>query len=75
MTAGLPAKGFLVPLGLTAATIATDAAIEKKLFQSGTTALIVSNKKKDNIIKLVKSFEESGLFIKGVSETITNEAK
>ena len=46
MTAGLPAKGFLVPLGLTAATIATDAAIEKKLFQSGTTALIVSNKKR-----------------------------
>ena len=29
----------------------------------------------DDIMKIVKSFEESGLLIKGVSETIENEAK
>ena len=29
----------------------------------------------NDIMKIVKSFEESGLLIKGVSETIENEAK
>ena len=29
----------------------------------------------NNIMKIIKSFEESGLLIKGVSETIKNEAK
>ena len=29
----------------------------------------------NGIMKIVKSFEESGLLIKGVSETIKNEAK
>ena len=34
-------KAFLIPLGLTAAASATDAAIHKKLFRSGT--IIISN--------------------------------
>ena len=29
----------------------------------------------ENIIKIVKSLEDSGLLLKGVSETIQNEAK
>ena len=29
----------------------------------------------EDIIKIVKSFEESGLLIKGISETIKNETK
>ena len=29
----------------------------------------------EGIIKIVKSFEDSGLLLKGVSETIENEAK
>ena len=29
----------------------------------------------EDIMKIAKSFEESGLLIKGVSETIKNEAK
>ena len=33
------AKSVLNPLGLTAATSATDAAIQKKMFGSGTTTL------------------------------------
>ena len=37
------AKSVLVPLGLTAAASATDVAIHKKMFWSGTTALIISN--------------------------------
>ena len=38
-------------------------------------ALILSNKEIENIIKIVKSFEELGLLIKGVSKTIENETK
>ena len=35
------AKSLLVPLGLTAAASATDAAIQKKSFRSGTTSLVI----------------------------------
>ena len=45
------------------------------MFRSGFTTLIVSNEKMNDIIKIVKSLEESGLFIKDVSETIKNEEK
>ena len=41
----------------------------------GTTALIISNKEMNDIMKIVKSLEESGLLIKRVSETIKNESK
>ena len=84
ITAGLPlmenvltplAKSVLVPLRLTAAASATDAAIKKKIFGSETTAQIISNEEMKDIMKKVKYFEESGLLIKGVSETIKNEAK
>ena len=37
--------------------------------------LIISNKEMNDTMKIVKSFEESGLVIKGVSETIKNEAE
>ena len=40
----------------------------------GTTTLIISNEEMDDIMEIVKSLEESGLLIKGVSETIKNEA-
>ena len=39
------AKSVLIPLRLTAAASATDTAINKKMFGSGTTTLIISNKK------------------------------
>ena len=42
---------------------------------SGTTTLIISNDEMDDILKIVKSLESSGLLLKGVSETIQNEAK
>ena len=37
------AKSVLIPLGLTEAASATDAAIHKKMFGSGVTTLIISN--------------------------------
>ena len=77
------AKSVLMLLVLTRAVSATDAAIQNITFGSGwpsdlvprTTTLIISNKKMDDIMKIVKSFEESGLLIKGVNETTENEAK
>ena len=45
------------------------------IYGSGTTALIISNEEMDNLMKIVESLEESGLVVKGVSETIKNEGK
>ena len=39
------------------------------------TALTISNKEMDHIMKIVKSLEVSGLLIKVVYEAITNETK
>ena len=69
------AKSFLIPLGLTAAVSAIDAAIHMKMFGSGKTILIISNEEINDIMKIVKSPEESGLLIKVVTETIRNQAK
>ena len=45
------------------------------MFGSGTTTLIISNKEMNDITKIVKYLEESGLLIKGIAQTIKNEAK
>ena len=68
------AKSVLIPLGLTAAKSTTDAAIHKRTFGSGNKTLIISNEE-INDMKIIKFLEESGLLIKGISETIKNEAK
>ena len=57
------AKSVLIPLGLTAAASATDAAIHKKIFGSGATTLVVSNEEM-NDMKIAKSLEKSALLIK-----------
>ena len=70
------AKCVLIPLGLTAAASAADAGVHKKISGSGKpTALIISNDEMKNIIEIVESLEDSGLFPEGVSETIQSEAK
>ena len=69
------AKSVLISLGLTATASATDVAIHAAMFGSGITALIISNEVMNDIMKIVKSLEEYGLLIKGVSKTIKNKAK
>ena len=54
---------------------ATDIAIQKKILGSGVTTPIISNEEMDDVMKIVKSLEESGLLIKGVSKAIKIEAK
>ena len=68
-------KSILMPLGLTAATSGTDPVIHQLIFESSVITLIISDEEMNDILKEVKSLEESGVLIKGVSETIQNEVK
>ena len=70
-------KSVSMPLGLTVAGSAADAGIHKKILGSGhnNTTLIISNDEIDDILKIVKSLEDSGVLLKGVCETIQHEAK
>ena len=65
------AKSVLILLGLTAAVSAADAGIHRKILGSenpssshNNTVLIISNDEMDDIIKIVKSLEESLLLLK-----------
>ena len=69
LKAGLPliknvivplAKSVLIPLGLTASASEVDAGIHKKILGSGNTALIISNEDMEDLVKIVKSLEDSG---------------
>ena len=63
------AKNALIPLGLTAAASVADAGIHKKILGSGlndpsSTTLRISNSEMNDIIKIVKSPQDSGLLLK-----------
>ena len=49
----------------------------KKILGTGhnTITLIISNNEIEDIIKIVKSLEDSGLLLKGVTKTVQNEVK
>ena len=47
----------------------------EKNYGSGTVVLIISNEEIENIIKILKLFQESGFLIQEISEAIKNEAK
>ena len=67
-------KSVLIPLGLTAAPSAADAGIHKKKLRSGhrpldlasrnTTTLTIFNDEMEDIMKIVKTLEVSGLLLK-----------
>ena len=80
LKSGLPLlKSVVKPLGmlgLTAAASATDAAIKKKILGSGNHAtLIISNNDMQDLLKIVKSLEDSGILLNGITETVKNEVK
>ena len=80
LQSGLPLlKSVIQPLGvlsLTAATLATDAAINKKILGSGNHAtLIISNNDMQDLLKILKPLEDSALLLDGVTETVKNEIK
>ena len=72
------AKSALIPLGLAAAASAADAGIHKKILRSShnnTTTLIISNDEINDSFNIVKSYQDSGLLLKRVTETVQNEVK
>ena len=69
-------KSVITPLAKSVLILAADAGIHKKILGSGNTAtLIILNKDMDDLIKIVKSLEGSGLLLKGVAESVQNEIK
>ena len=70
------AKNILALLGITAAASAIDAGIRNKIHGSGcpsSTALIISNKEMNDIMKIVQTLEDSNILLKGITKTIRNE--
>ena len=63
------AKSVLILLGLAAAASAADEGIHKKILGSGNITLIISNNEMEDI-KIIKSLEDSGLLIEGVTKTV-----
>ena len=59
---------------MTAAS-AADTGVHKKILRLRVRTLIISNEQIDDIMKIVKSQEDSGSFNKFVKETCKNEAK
>ena len=68
-------KSVLILLGLTAVASAADEGIHKNIVGSGTATLIISNDEMEDIMKIVKSLEDSGLLLKGVSEKFQMKQK
>ena len=50
-------KSVLISLGLIAAALARDTAINRKMFESSATTLIISNEEMNDIMKEVKSLK------------------
>ena len=75
MKVALPlAKNVLAPLGLTAAISAIDGSIQKKIHVSGV-KLIIEQEDMNDIMRIIKALENSGILLKGVSKAIKNETK
>ena len=68
------AKNVLAPLGLTAAMSAIDGSIQRKIHGSGV-KLIIEEEDMQDIMKIIKALENSGILLEGVSKTIENETK
>ena len=68
------AKNVLAQLGLTAAMSAVDGGIQKKMRGEGI-KLIIEQEDMNDIIKIIKALENSGILLKGVSKTIEDETK
>ena len=69
------AKNVLAPLRIKNICLQLMEVLKKKMLGLGMTTLIISNDEMNDILKIVKSLENSGLLLKGVNETIQHEAK
>ena len=80
---GQLAKSILITIRLTTPLSALDTGVHNNILGSGTsghsgsgtTTLIISNKEMEDIMKIDKSSKDSGLLIKGVSQTIDKKQR
>ena len=66
-------KNILAPLGITAGASAIDAGLQKKIHGSGTTTLIISNEKMNDMMEIVQALEDSNILLKGGTKQIKNK--
>ena len=74
---GLPLlKSVIKPLGLlglTAARSGIDAGVQRKIYGSGTTNLVISNEEINDIMKIAQALDDSNILLNGV--TLKNQLK
>ena len=71
-------KNILAPLGITAAASAIDAGIQKEIHGSGcpsSTKLMISNRKMNDIMKIVQALQDANILLKRVNKTIKMKQK
>ena len=68
-------KNIWAPLEITDAALPVDAGIQKNIYDSGTTTLIISNEEMIDIMKIVSALEDSNVLLKGVTKTIKHETR
>ena len=69
------AKNVLAPLEMMALSSSIDAGIQMKIRASGMTTLIITNKEVNDMMKIIKAFDDSGVLLKDVTKTIKNKTK
>ena len=69
------AKSVLLPLRLTTTAPATQAAMQKKIYGTGITSLVISKEEMKDIMKVIKYLKAPGLIKKGVRKTIKKRSK
>ena len=62
-------------MGSTAASLAIDAGVQKKIYGSATTTLVISSEEMNDIMKIAQALEDSNILLKGVTKAIKNETK
>ena len=76
---GLPLlKSVIKPLGLLGLTVASSAIgadVQKNIYGSGTITLVISNEEMNDIMKIVQALKDSNNLLKGVTKKIKNETK
>ena len=76
---GVPLDNFLAPLATMVSSSAINDAIQIKMPGKGVTRagkgipLVISNEDMDDIIRIIKSLENAGVLIDGVTETVNHE--
>ena len=49
--------------------------LKRKIYRSGTTTLIISNKEMNGTMKIIQALEDSNILLKIITKTIKNETK